>query len=91
MKMMRGRIEKHWREEREMNGKDEEGGVKGLREDCACLIIEIIICNHLSPKKTSPAIHRGANKGLFPIIPEKERDIKRRRKQKHPQHSVPTF
>ena len=36
-KTMRGRTEKHWREEEEMNGKDEEGGVKGLREDCACL------------------------------------------------------
>lgn len=46
---MRVRIEKHWREEEEMNGKHEEGGVKGLRTDCACLIIEIIICNHFPP------------------------------------------
>lgn len=46
---MRVRIEKHWRGEEEMNGKHEEGGVKGLRKDCACLIIEIIICNHLPP------------------------------------------
>lgn len=30
-----------------MNGKHEEGAVKGLREDCACLIAKIIICNYL--------------------------------------------
>lgn len=34
-----------------MNGKHEEGAVKGLREDCACPIAKIIICNYL-PKAT---------------------------------------
>lgn len=29
-----------------MNGKHEEGAVKGLREDCACPIAKIIICNY---------------------------------------------
>lgn len=65
---MRGRIEKHWPGEEEMNGEDEEGGVKGLRSDCsACLIIEIIICNRLPPKKekeTRAALYRGPNKSL---------------------------
>lgn len=46
---MRVRIEKHWQEEKEMNGKHEEGGFKGLRKDWSCLIIRIIICNHPSP------------------------------------------
>lgn len=67
---MRGRIEKHWPGEEEMNGKDEEGGVKGLRKDCsACLIIETIICNHLPPK-TRAALYRRTNKSLFLIILE---------------------
>ena len=40
--MARGRIEKE-----EMDRKDEEGGVKGLREVCSvCLTIKIMICNH---------------------------------------------
>lgn len=30
-----------------MNGKHEEGAVKGLREDCACPISKIIMCNYL--------------------------------------------
>lgn len=29
-----------------MNGKHEEGALKGLREDCACPITKIIICNY---------------------------------------------
>lgn len=63
--MTRGRIEKNWPEEEEMNGKDEEGGVKGLRNDCsACLIIEIMICNHLPPN-TRAALYGGTNKSLF--------------------------
>lgn len=37
-----------------MNAKDEVGGVKGLREvRSSCLIIEIIICNHLTQKARS--------------------------------------
>lgn len=31
----------------------ERGGAYGLREDCACLVIEIIICNHLPPASKS--------------------------------------
>lgn len=45
--MTRVWIEKHWPAEKEVNERHEEGGVKGLRKDCACLIIGIIICNHL--------------------------------------------
>lgn len=45
--MTRAWTEKHWPAEKEVNEKHEEGGVKGLREACACLIIGIIICNHL--------------------------------------------
>lgn len=41
----------------EVNGKDEEGEVKGLRKDCARLITEIIICNRLPPE-TRAAPHR---------------------------------
>lgn len=29
-----------------MNGKHEEGALKGLREDCTCPITKIIICNY---------------------------------------------
>lgn len=39
-----------------MNEKHEEGGVNGLREDCACLIIGIIICNHL-PARVMVVLH----------------------------------
>lgn len=56
-KMMRVRIEKHWREGKEMTGKHQEGGFKGLRKDWACLIIRIIIYNHLPPTTR----HRGVN------------------------------
>lgn len=38
-----------------MNGKHEEGAVKGLREDSACPIAKIIICNYL-PKATRIAL-----------------------------------
>lgn len=54
--MTRARTEKHWPTEKEVNEKHEEGGVKGLREDCACLIIGIIICNHL-PARTMVVLH----------------------------------
>lgn len=43
------------------NGKDKEGGVKGLRKDYACLIIEIIICNDIPPQKISTVLYRGTN------------------------------
>lgn len=36
-----------------MNEKHEGGGAYSLREDCACLVIEIIICNHLPPASKS--------------------------------------
>lgn len=54
-----------------MNEKDEEGGVKGLRKDCACLIIEIIITN-LLPPKLKAALYETTNKILFIIIPDKK-------------------
>ena len=54
-KMIRVRIEKHWRGE-EVNGKHGKGEVKGLRKDCACLITEIIICN-CHPPATRVAMH----------------------------------
>lgn len=38
-----------------MNGKHEEGAVKGLREDCTCSIAKIIICNYL-PMETRIAV-----------------------------------
>lgn len=57
--MTRGRIEKHRLEEKETNGEDEEGGVKGLSQGCSsCLIIEIIICNHLPQKVRAVSIQR---------------------------------
>lgn len=54
-KMTRGRTKKHRaNKEKELNAKDEEGGVKGLREvRSSCLITEIIICNHLTQKVRS--------------------------------------
>lgn len=39
--------------EEELNEKHGEGGAYGLGEDCACLVIEIIICNHLPPASKS--------------------------------------
>lgn len=60
--------EKHWREDEEMNGRHEEGGVKGLRKDCACLIIGLIICNRVPPT-TRAAQHRW-------VIPERKKDRK---------------
>lgn len=39
-------------------------GLKGLRTDCACLIIEIIICNHLPPTtRDNPRAEERQKKG----------------------------
>lgn len=65
---MRVGTEKNWQEEEEMNGRHEEGGVKGLRKDCACLIIGLIICNHIAPTA------RAAQHTL--TIPERKKDRK---------------
>lgn len=62
--MTRARIEKLWPVEEEMNEKHEEGGATGLREDCACLVIEIIICNHLPRAKD--VLHGREGGGLIP-------------------------
>lgn len=64
--MTRGRTGKHGPEKEEMNAKDEEGEVKGLGEVCsACLIIQIIICNHLPPQ-TKAASAQGQTKASLP-------------------------
>lgn len=65
---MRVGIEKRWREVEAMNGRHEEGWVKGLRKDCACLIIGIIICNQV-PSTARAAQHRW-------VIPGWEKDRK---------------
>lgn len=57
--MTRARIEKLWPAEEEMNEKHEGGGVTGLREACACLVIEIIICNHRLLPRAKDVLHRG--------------------------------
>lgn len=80
---MRVRIEKHWREEKEMNGKHEEGGFKGLRKDWSCLIIRIIICNHLPPT-TRVVRHRG-------VIPVEEKRDKNKGGSERPKKGLRAF